>query len=198
MNPQAAEVNTTIQNNHLPQLQNMSTVNTINTGNTELATTASHIEQNVPNEMDSIDPNITQNIANMTADMGAADGDDDDDLDSDNDMDDDDIDDDMDIKNENAQSDMDDPEMVHESVGDDMHHDDLVQTSLSQFENVSAVQSTDFGQTAMDRTHQCHVSMVYSYHPGVQRFNRALDLRMRCLVRNSPEALCCIIEQDTL
>ena len=149
MNPQPTEVNTNLQNN-APQLQHMSTAN-INTGNTELANTPSHIEQSVPNEMDTIDPNITQNISNITTDM-KAEVDNEDDIDSD--------DEDDDIKDDEHNSDNEDNGMVHESVGDDMQNDNLVQNTLSHFDNVPAVPSSAFGQLVGDRNHHCEVRIL--------------------------------------
>ena len=146
-------INTTVPDNTQQSEHNI-TAN-ITTGNTELATTASNIEQTVPNEMDSIDPNITQNIGVVTDDMGE-DADNEDNGDSDVD----DIDDNTNERSGNVDSDEDFNDVVHESVGEDMPNDNLghVQDSLDQ---IMKLQETGVGGTKMqDPSYSSFVQLV--------------------------------------
>ena len=144
-----AEIQTNINTNLPDNTQQSVNITTaaITTGNTELANTASNIEQTRPNEMDTIDPNITQNVASMTADMDAE-GDNEDDLDSD---DEDDVDvNDTSVNQENDAANM---EMVHESVDESIHEG---QESFEQFDGVAEMPPSTL-QMLSDRTHRCQV-----------------------------------------
>ena len=154
--PQPQDINmtmsTTIPDN-TQQSEHSITAN-ITTGNTELATTASNIEQTVPNEMDTIDPNITQNIGNIENDIDE-DADNEDAADSDlDDMADDGVND----KSGQVNSDEDFNDVVHESVGDDMPNDSMAQDGLDQMMQVQDTQATYVQLIVDNRQHHCPVS----------------------------------------
>lgn len=167
--PQAADISMSVSSNtpHDTQQSDHMITSGITTGGSELATAANNIEQTVPNEMDSIDPNITQNIANLTADIGEE-------VDNENNVDSD-IDDDMNEKNENHDSDDEYQGMVHESVGEDMPHDTLGQDSLGQFDSVAVMPpSSSLNQLGMgNRNYHCSVS-VYHLIKKTFKGNRCL------------------------
>ena len=107
--------------------------------------------------MDTIDPNITQNMGNMADDIGE-DADNEDDAHSD-------IDDMADGVNDKAgqvNSDDDFNDVVHESVGDDMPSDNMGQEGLDQIMPVQDTQAT-YVQLIVDndgRQHHCVVSNI--------------------------------------